>query len=87
MTAQQLEAGDASDGCSSSTDVNPPVYTQYDGGNALALSPLAVTQDEGGNTLPVVLPPGPPLAPAVTQDERGNILVLPPPAMTQNKKG
>jgi hypothetical protein len=78
MTAQlQLEAGDASDGCSP-TDVNPPVYTQDEGRKFLALPPPAVTQDEGGNTL--VVPP-----PAVTQDEGGNTLVLPPPAVIQDK--
>ena len=94
-TAQQLQAEDASDGCSP-TDVSPPMYTQGEGryflalpspavaqdegGNILALPSPAVTQDEGGHTL--VLPP-----PAVTQDERGNTLVLPPLAVTQDKYG
>jgi hypothetical protein len=78
-TVQQLEAGDTSDG-RSSTDVNPPSYAQDEGGNTLDLPPPAVTQD-GGNTF--VLPP-----PAVTQDhEGGNTLVLPPPAVMQDKYG
>ena len=91
-TAQQLQAQDASDGCSP-TDVSPPVYTQGEdllalpspamaqdeGGNILAPPPPAMTQDEGGHTL--VLPP------LATQGERGNTLVLPPLAMTQNKYG
>jgi len=78
-TAQQVKAEDGSDGCSP-TDVNPPVHTQGEGMNILALPPPAVTQDEGGNTL--VLPPL-----AVTPDESGNTLVFPPPGVTQNKYG
>jgi len=79
-TVQQLEAGDTSDG-RSSTDVNPPSYAQDEGGNTLDLPPPAVTQDGGGNTL--VLPP-----PAVTQDHEGeNTLVLSPPAVMQDKYG
>ena len=78
-TAQQLEAGDASDGCSP-TDVDPPMYAQDEKGSIFSLPPPAGTQDGEGNTL--VLPP-----PAVTQDERGNTLVLPPPAVMRNKDG
>jgi len=78
-TAQQLQAEDASDGCSP-TDVSPPVYTQGEGRNFLALPSPAVAQDEGGNIL--ALPP-----PAVTQDEGGHTLVLPPPAVTQDERG
>ena len=63
LTAQQHEAGDASDGCNP-TDVNPPMYTQDEGGNTLALPPPAVTRDERGNTT-LVLPP------AVTQNKCG----------------
>jgi len=46
-TAQQLEAGDASDNCSP-TDVNPPACAQDEGENNLALPPPAVTQDKYG---------------------------------------
>jgi hypothetical protein len=46
-TAQQLEAGDASDDCSP-TDVNLLACAQDEGGNTLALPPPAVTQDKFG---------------------------------------
>jgi hypothetical protein len=46
-TAQQLEAGDGSDGCSP-TDVNPPAYARDEGGNTLALAPPAVTKSKYG---------------------------------------